>query len=984
MAASSSSCPFDAFLSFRGDDVRKTFADHVYAALTGAGIHTFRDDEEIERGKNIDQELTKAIQQSKVAVIVFSPDHASSRWCLDELLMINERRKSDGMHILPIFYHVDPSAVRRQKESFKEAFDRHEQQLKEEIDKVERWRAALKEVADLGGEVLKDQYEAPFIQNIVKLVANKLDRKLLHVGSYLTGIDDYVGRINQWLQDESTNVRILVLYGIGGVGKTIIAKTVYNQNSHKFERSCFLADVAETSEQPKGMNSLQEQLLSDIHKRESVKIYNVDEGVMKIKDAMCCRKVIIILDNVDNSEQFKSIIGEQEWLSSGSKIIVTTRLKCLLSEGCWKLHIEPLSVKNSHKLFALHAFGREDSPENFDEPSERVVSLCDGLPLALCVLGSFLRRRSIDEWKSEIKELQEIPDSRIQKILRKSFDSLHNDRHRSIFLHIVFFFIGWDKDVVVKILEGCGFEAIIGVQHLLDRCLIEINERNNLAMHQLVRDMGREVVRQESPDEPGERSRICNHKEGTKTIRGLILDMHMLREENENSVEESVLGCEDSPSMVNRLVGIVCQRIGNIPKTSSTSADVIKTEAFANMHQLNVLLLNDVKLDGGYEDFPKHLVCLRWLRFPLNSMPTCLNVEKLVVLDMRHSRLKHAWQGKSFPCLKILDLSHSHLLTASPDFTGLPGLESLLLKDCINLVKIDKSIRVLRGLVLLNLEGCINLRMLPDTIADLKSLEELNLTGCSELKVLPKELAQMESLKVFFAGGITLNELSFSSRDVRGPWSWLSGREGPESTMFSSAFLPLSLTHLILTNCNLSDVKFTTELHLPSLRHLVLRDNPFDTISAEIPGLPSLEYLDITQCNISNVIIKVPTSIEEPNLIGRSVTRLSDLVRFGLEDISSGCENRFAASFCQNFEQLVHSDCPYFRVKFTIMNKNIWCQLQYLGDGPRPRVILQENTLGPSLARNLLLWDMHKGKFEEADETMSILAVMLILIKVFK
>ncbi|KAF2309228.1 hypothetical protein GH714_001273 [Hevea brasiliensis] len=205
---------------------------------------------------------------------------------------------------------------------------------------------------------------------------------------------------------------------------------------------------------------------------------------------------------------------------------------------------------------------------------------------------------------------------------------------------------------------------------------------------------------------------------GTKTIRGLILDMHMLREENENSVEESVLGCEDSPSMVNRLVGIVCQRIGNIPKTSSTSADVIKTEAFANMRQLNVLLLNDVKLDGGYEDFPKP-----WL--------------------------KHAWQGKSFPCLKILDLSHSHLLTASPDFTGLPGLESLLLKDCINLVKIDKSIRVLRGLVLLNLEGCINLRMLPDTIADLKSLEELNLTGCSELKVLPKELAQMESLKVF-------------------------------------------------------------------------------------------------------------------------------------------------------------------------------------------------------------------------------------------
>ncbi|XP_057995237.1 disease resistance protein RPV1-like isoform X3 [Hevea brasiliensis] len=699
---------------------------------------------------------------------------------------------------------------------------------------------------------------------------------------------------------------------------------------------------------------------------------------MKIKDAMCCRKVIIILDNVDNSEQFKSIIGKQEWLSSGSKIIVTTRLKCLLSEGCWKLHIKPLSVKKSHKLFALHAFGREDSPENFDEHSERVVSLCDGLPLALRVLGSFLRRRSIDEWKSEIKELQEIPDSRIQKILRKSFDSLHNDRHRSIFLHIVFFFIGWDKDVVVKILEGCGFEAIIGVQHLLDRCLIEINERNNLAMHQLIRDMGREVVRQESPDEPGERSRICNHKEvfrvltektGTKTIRGLILDMHMLREENENSVEESVLGCEDSPSMVNRLVGIVCQRIGNIPKTSSTSADVIKTEAFANMRQLNVLLLNDVKLDGGYEDFPKHLVCLRWLRFPLNSMPTCLNVEKLVVLDMRHSRLKHAWQGKSFPCLKILDLSHSHLLTTTPDFTGLPGLESLLLKDCINLVKIDDSIAVLRALVLLNLEGCVKLKELPKTISDLKSLEELYLTGCSELKVLPKVL--MESLKVFLAGGITLNELSFGSRDVRGAWSWLSGREGPESTMFSSAFLPRSLTHLILTNCNLSDGKFITDLHLTSLRYLVLRDNPLNTISAEIPGLPSLVYLDITQCNNSNVILKVPTSIEERNRIGRSLTRLSCWLRFGSEDISSGREEGFTESFPQNVVQPGQSDWPHILVKTIIMNNNDWYHM-HLEDGPRPRVILQENTSGPSrqtvLDPSLLLWDMRKEKLAKVDK----------------
>ncbi|XP_057995022.1 TMV resistance protein N-like [Hevea brasiliensis] len=163
--ATSSSCSDDEFSSFRGKtilscrgkDVLKPFADHLYVALTQAGIHTFRDDDEIERGENIEQELKKAIQQSKVAVIVFSPDYASSRWRLNELLKINEVRKSGVMHILAIFYHVHPHAVRWQTGSFTEAVVRHEEQLKVEIDKVERWRAALKEVADLGGEVLKDQ-----------------------------------------------------------------------------------------------------------------------------------------------------------------------------------------------------------------------------------------------------------------------------------------------------------------------------------------------------------------------------------------------------------------------------------------------------------------------------------------------------------------------------------------------------------------------------------------------------------------------------------------------------------------------------------------------------------------------------------------------------------------------------------------------------------------------------------------------------------
>jgi hypothetical protein len=143
-------------LSLRGADTRKNFTDHLYKALIQAGIHTFRDDDEIRRGENIDFKLQMAIQQSKISIIVFSKDYASSRWCLDELVMIMERKRNDDCIVLPVFYDVDPSQVGRQTGSFAAAFVEHEKSFNEEMERVKGWRIALKEVADLAGMVLGD------------------------------------------------------------------------------------------------------------------------------------------------------------------------------------------------------------------------------------------------------------------------------------------------------------------------------------------------------------------------------------------------------------------------------------------------------------------------------------------------------------------------------------------------------------------------------------------------------------------------------------------------------------------------------------------------------------------------------------------------------------------------------------------------------------------------------------------------------------
>ncbi|PRQ55791.1 putative TIR domain, P-loop containing nucleoside triphosphate hydrolase [Rosa chinensis] len=167
---------YHVFLSFRGEDTRKNFADHLYTALVNAGFHTFRDDG-LEKGENIKQELANAIRESRTSVIVFSKDYASSRWCLEELVTILERKRTSNHFVLPVFYDVDPSHLRNQTASVAETFTRH--QKTQSSSKVRRWRAALKQVADLAGMDLQneaDGHESKFIQKIVGVIRDKLGR----------------------------------------------------------------------------------------------------------------------------------------------------------------------------------------------------------------------------------------------------------------------------------------------------------------------------------------------------------------------------------------------------------------------------------------------------------------------------------------------------------------------------------------------------------------------------------------------------------------------------------------------------------------------------------------------------------------------------------------------------------------------------------------------------------------------------------------
>ncbi|XP_041004135.1 TMV resistance protein N-like [Juglans microcarpa x Juglans regia] len=146
----------DVFLSFRGEDTRNTFTDHLYQALVDKGISTFKDDEKIGIGKPISPELLLAIERSSMAVIVLSRNYASSTWCLQELAKIIECMKEREMRVLPIFYHVDPSDVRNQTGTFADAFAKHEIRFEKNLENVQTWRNALREVANLSGRHLQN------------------------------------------------------------------------------------------------------------------------------------------------------------------------------------------------------------------------------------------------------------------------------------------------------------------------------------------------------------------------------------------------------------------------------------------------------------------------------------------------------------------------------------------------------------------------------------------------------------------------------------------------------------------------------------------------------------------------------------------------------------------------------------------------------------------------------------------------------------
>ncbi|CAI9269424.1 unnamed protein product [Lactuca saligna] len=486
--------------------------------------------------------------------------------------------------------------------------------------KMDRWIKALVDVANLKGNDIKGRLETEFIEEIVKDIHHKLHVHLRRVGPQLIGMQNHINFVTSWLKDGSSHTAdILTISGMGGIGKTYLAKHVYGLYSHEFHKSSCIEDISRVCDGKfNGLLDLQKQLCNDISKTSSIKVHDALVYTSKIENIVARKRVFLTLDDINTLDQLDALLGSKGF-HPGSKIIITTKERRLI-ERCalFKTDIKPkhtelllqgLHETESWKLLCLHAFKCKYPKTGYEGVFYKLVKYCQGHPLALVVLGKFLYDRDVTYWEGCIEGLKKETDSHVNNVLRMSFNSLQSKNDKDLFKYIACFFVEIDRDVAETILQACNINIRSGIPNLLDRFLLTIGGKNKLKMHQLVQEMGRFEVHQESHDKPLKRSllwcheesfRVLKQKKGKGNLVGLALDMRML--------EKEMLGASYK----------------------------LKTDALSMMDNLMLLQLNYVHMNGSYENFPLELRALERLivRNCTGLLEVCESIEQCVELSL--------------------------------------------------------------------------------------------------------------------------------------------------------------------------------------------------------------------------------------------------------------------------------------------------------------------------------------------------------------
>ncbi|XP_023638542.1 disease resistance protein RPS6-like [Capsella rubella] len=907
---------YDVFPSFRGEDVRQTFLSHFLKELDRKLISVFKD-MEMEKSQSLSPVLEQAIKDSRIAVVVLSQKYASSSWCLNELLKIMYCKEKLGQLVIPVFHDLDPSHVRKQTGDFGKFFEETCHNKTEHV--IGSWRQALTDVANLGGFHSQNwENEAKLVEDIITDILRKLNVTPSKDFENFVGIEDHIAEMSSILALESMEVRMVGIWGTSGIGKTTIARVLYNQISRHFQGRIYIdrGFISKSKEDyikgnPIDYNMrlhLQQSFLSELLNIEGIKV----DHLGAVREKLNHMKVVVFIDDLDDQVVLDALAGRDEWFGPGSRIIVITKDKRLLeAHGIDYIYRVGLpSEKQALEMFCRSAFEQKSPPDGFMELTTEVAARAGGLPLGLEILGKVMKRRNKEDWMDMLSRLRKTLNGDIEKTLRVSYDDIDSREDKAIFRHIACFFNRVEINRFKSMLADSELDVSLGLTNLVNKSLISVKPLGsiNIAdMHCLVEQMGKEIVCAQS-DEPGQREFLINSKDvcsvledntGTKNVLGISLDMNEI---DELRIDEKAF--KGMPNL--RFLRIF-----------SGSWDREKEV--------------ELELPERFDYFPRKLKLLSWPRYPMKHMPTNFRPGSLVELRMPNIMiLEKLWEGvKPLTCLKVMDLRGSKTLKEIPDLSKATNLETLDLCGCSSLVEVS-SIQYLNKLKKLDMSGCSNVKTLP-TLVNLQSLNSLDLSKCSELMIFPDVTTNIVCLNLDetaieeFPYNLCLKKLdNLSMLKIKSGKLW--EREQPLRPLM--AMLSPTLTRL-----HLSDIPSLVELpssigSFTKLDQLTIRD----CINLEILptgiNFQSLYILDLRGCSRLRTFPNISTNIS-----------YLFLARTGINEVPRWIENfsKLENLNMESCKNLIRVSLNIFKLKHVMVNfSDCWAlgEASWINDSP--------------------------------------------------
>ncbi|XP_057842933.2 disease resistance protein RUN1 isoform X3 [Cryptomeria japonica] len=839
----------DVFLSFRGEDTRG-FAVQLHSALVKVGIATFLDSKSLEKGEYISPSLKRGISSSRIGIPIFSKRFADSKWCLKEVGFMEECRK----RIIPLFHNVSPSDVHNPDGGiYAKDFEEHESLKTFSPEEITKLKSALQRIGREPGWSL-DQISGE--ETLIKQVREKIVNILLSEKGCLDiptcfGLDWQVEHLLRLLNraDRQKEVVKVGIHGMGGVGKTTLAKVVYNRLLYsRFGLHCFVLGVGERCDQLSGLVKLQTQMIEDITPFRD-EVDHVDRGKARLQHFLKGKKILLLLDDIQSSEQLEALGGNFTDFGEGSCLLITTQNQQILKLAKVDETHEVRGLPHEHamELFKLYAFPNSSYPEGeLQTLSNTIVSACEGLPLALQLLGKTLAGvADRNVWKGMADKLKYEPN--MQKILRASYDILVSFE-KEMFLDIACFLTGTDKEIAMIFWAELNQRCHASLRNLLQKSLVNLGPSNELLIHGCLKDLARNLAN-EMNSQPHKRTRLFD--------------------------QDAVQYVLHRPLEKAKKVRYLCYE----PKERKT----MEVDMFMQLYNLTLLWLSNVVIEGHFPE-ACYFDELRWLRLTRCSsirLPPGMNLNKLVILEVIDSQIAHLWDENTeehpniqLGKLKVLILSGCVSLEELPAILIYTQLQILDLHDCHSLRSLPNTLGT--QLRILDLHNCHSLRSLPDTVGNFRSLVSLNMKGCG-VSCLPEDFGMLSSLEEL--------DLSWCKnlRNLPANFGNLTRLErldihhNPKLTELPGTIGGLkALAYLDAGYCQLCDDGLPDgTFELCSLRVIHLEQNGFCSLPSGLEKLSALWELHLDGCSKLSNLPAVPPSLEM--LYARDCARLDNL-----------------------------------------------------------------------------------------------------------